>query len=237
MVVFVRSQIHSYAYHLVSVRRHNQHVRSPIQGFFRCEGISFIPRVQQRSTFPRLPPQERQNYITSPRPVSTAPLAPVRGSGVGNKEHPTPLCLSVLPTYPQVVLPTAPKGVLPKTPKGSGDCPQKVVGTIYRRLNNSPTAPFQRSAVHQATLRRTFDNSPPYFDASRAESRVKQGGEFRHIGRRFSPWTTEILIEQGGVMADVTKGIARTAPLNAWNDGKTAVLRQSPQPPEQARGV
>ena len=137
----------------------------------------------------------------------------------------------------QVVLPTAPKGVLPKTPKGSGDCPQKVVGTIYRRLNNSPTAPFQRSAVHQATLRRTFDNSPPYFDASRAESRVKQGGEFRHIGRRFSPWTTEILIEQGGVMADVTKGIARTAPLNAWNDGKTAVLRQSPQPPEQARGV
>ena len=136
LVVFVRSQIHSYAYHLVSVRRHNQHVRSPIQGFFRCEGISFIPRVQQRSTFPRLPPQERQNYITSPRPVSTA-----------------------------------------------------------------------------------------------------QGGEFRHIGRRFSPWTTEILIEQGGVMADVTKGIARTAPLNAWNDGKTADLRQSPQPPEQARGV
>ena len=63
------------------------------------------------------------------------------------------------------------------------------------------------------------------------------GGEFRHIGRRFSPWTTEILIEQGGVMPDVTKGIARTAPLNAWNDGKTAVLRQSPQPPEQARGV
>ena len=152
---------------------------------------------------------------------------------VGIPTHP----LSVLPTYPQVVLPTAPKGVLPKTPKGSGDCPQKVVGTIYRRLNNSPTAPFQRSAVHQATLRRTFDNSPPYFDASRAESRVKQGGEFRHIGRRFSPWTTEILIEQGGVMADVTKGIARTAPLNAWNDGKTAVLRQSPQPPEQARGV
>ena len=129
------------------------------------------------------------------------------------------------------------QGVLPKTPKGSGDCPQKVVGTIYRRLNNSPTAPFQRSAVPQATLRRTFDNSPPYFDASRAESRGKQGGEFRHIGRRFSPWTTEILIEQGGVMADVTKGIARTAPLNAWNDGKTAVLRQSPQPPEQARGV
>ena len=33
LVVFVRSQIHSYAYHLVSVREHNQHVRSPIQGF------------------------------------------------------------------------------------------------------------------------------------------------------------------------------------------------------------
>ena len=125
----------------------------------------------------------------------------------------------------------------PKSPRGSGDCPQKVVGTIYRRLNNSPTAPFQRSAVQQTTLRRTPSNSPPYFDASKAESLVKQGGEFRHIERRFSPWTTEILIEQGGVMPDVTKGIARTAPLNAWNDGETAVLRQSPQPPEQARGV
>ena len=115
-VVFFRSQTHSYAYHLVSVRRHNQHVRSPIQGFFRCEGISFIPRVQQRSTFPRLPPQERQNYITSPRPVSTAPLAPVRGSGVGNKEHPTPLCLSVLPPHPKRVVPTHPQRVIPTTP-------------------------------------------------------------------------------------------------------------------------
>ena len=71
-VVFFRSQTHSYAYHLVSVRRHNQHVRSPIQGFFRCEGISFIPRVKQRSTFPRLSPQERMYYITSHRPASIA---------------------------------------------------------------------------------------------------------------------------------------------------------------------
>ena len=75
LVVFFRSQIHSYAYYLVSVRRHNQHVRSPIQGFSRCEGISFIPRVKQRSTFPRLSPQERKNYITSPRPASIAALA------------------------------------------------------------------------------------------------------------------------------------------------------------------
>ena len=71
-VVFFRSQTHSYAYHLVSVRRHNQHVRSPIQGFFRCEGISFIPRVQQRSTFLQLSPQEHTNCITSHRPASIA---------------------------------------------------------------------------------------------------------------------------------------------------------------------
>ena len=72
LVVFLRSQIHSYAYHLVSVRRHNQHVRSPIQGFFRCEGISFIPRVKQRSTFLQLSPQEHTNYITYHRPASIA---------------------------------------------------------------------------------------------------------------------------------------------------------------------
>ena len=69
-------KIHSYAYHLVSVRRHNQHVRSPIQGFSRCEGINFIPRAKQRSTFPRLSPQKHTNYITSHRPASTA--APAR---------------------------------------------------------------------------------------------------------------------------------------------------------------
>ena len=77
LVVFSRSQIHSYAYHLVSVRRHNQHVRSPIQGFFRCEGISFIPRANkdQRSHGFRpkntciisFPPAPRQ----SPRPAQT----------------------------------------------------------------------------------------------------------------------------------------------------------------------
>ena len=73
LVVFVRSQIHSYAYHLVSVRGHNQRVRSPIQGFPRCEGISFIPPQYQRSTSPRLSPQEQQHYITSPLPASTPP--------------------------------------------------------------------------------------------------------------------------------------------------------------------
>ena len=30
----------------------------------RCEGISFTPHAKQRSTFPRLTPQERQHYIT-----------------------------------------------------------------------------------------------------------------------------------------------------------------------------
>ena len=79
LVVFVRSQIHSYAYHLVSVRRHNQHVRSPIQGFFRCEGISFIPRVKQRSTFLQLSPQEHTNYITSHRHASIATRPNWRG--------------------------------------------------------------------------------------------------------------------------------------------------------------
>ena len=47
LVVFVRSQIHSYAYHLVSVRGHDQRVRSPIQGFSRCEGISFTPALNK----------------------------------------------------------------------------------------------------------------------------------------------------------------------------------------------
>ena len=86
LVVFSRSQIHSYAYHLVSVRRHNQHVRSPIQGFFRCEGISFIPRVKQRSTFLQLSPQERTNYITSHRPAS---IAAPRSNWLGRSDpHP-----------------------------------------------------------------------------------------------------------------------------------------------------
>ena len=77
LVVFFRSQIHSYAYHLVSVCRHNQHARSPIQGFFRCEGISFIPRANKDQhsysfrpkntriiSFPTAPRQ-------SPRPAQT----------------------------------------------------------------------------------------------------------------------------------------------------------------------
>ena len=186
-VVFFRSQTHSYAYHLVSVRRHNQHVRSPIQGFFRCEGISFIPRVQQRSTFPRLPSQERQNYITSPRPVSTAPLAPVRGSGVGSKEHPTPLCLSVLPPHPKRVVPTHPQRVIPTTPLwvyrhtpcrytdipsgGTTDSPQggttenaKGVGRLPAEGRGNDISTFEQLSDRAfPTLRRTSSNSPPYF--------------------------------------------------------------------------
>ena len=53
--------------------------------------------------------------------------------------------------------------------------------------NSCPTTPFRLSAVLQATLRPTSDNSPPYFDASKAESPIKQGGESRHIRRRVSP--------------------------------------------------
>ena len=88
----------------------------PNPRIFPVRGNQLHPRAKQRSTFPRLSPQERQNYITSPRPVSTAPLAPVRGSGVGNKEHPTPLCLSVLPPHPKRVVPTHPQRVIPTTP-------------------------------------------------------------------------------------------------------------------------
>ena len=76
LVVFFRSQIHSYAYPLVSVRRHNQHVRSPIQGFFgaresasspalnkdqrshgrlvaRARNTQIIPKPPRRCQFPR----------------------------------------------------------------------------------------------------------------------------------------------------------------------------------------
>ena len=91
LVVFVRSQIHSYAYHLVSVRRHNQHVRSPIQGFSRCEGISFIPRVKQRSTFLRLSPQEHTYYIISHRPASIAAPRPNWRSNWRGRSDPHPL--------------------------------------------------------------------------------------------------------------------------------------------------
>ena len=47
-----------------------------------------------------------------------------------------------------------------------------------------PEQPSDRSFP---TLRRTSSNSPPYFDASKAESLVKQGGESRHVRRRVSP--------------------------------------------------
>ena len=50
------------------------------------------------------------------RQLPQATLAPVRGSGVGNKEHPTPLCLSVLPPHPKRVAPTHPQRVIPTTP-------------------------------------------------------------------------------------------------------------------------
>ena len=53
---------------------------------FPVRGNQLHPRVQQRSTFPRLLPQERQNYITSPRPASMA-LPPKLAQGVG---HSTP---------------------------------------------------------------------------------------------------------------------------------------------------
>ena len=44
----------------------------PNPRIFPVRGNQLHPRVQQRSTFPRLPPQERQNYVTSPRPASIA---------------------------------------------------------------------------------------------------------------------------------------------------------------------
>ena len=50
------------------------------------------------------------------RQLPQATLAPVKGSGVGNKEHPTPLCLSVLPPHPKRVVPTHPQRVIPTTP-------------------------------------------------------------------------------------------------------------------------
>ena len=51
------------------------------------------------------------------RQLAQATLTPVRGSGVGNKEHPTPLCLSVLPPHPKRVVPTHPKRVVPTHPQ------------------------------------------------------------------------------------------------------------------------
>ena len=83
LVVFFRSQIHSYAYHLVSVRRHNQHVRSPIQGFFGARESASSPalnkdqrshgfrpkntRIISLSTTPRQSPRP-QNWARKVRP-------------------------------------------------------------------------------------------------------------------------------------------------------------------------
>ena len=64
-------------------------------------------------------------------------------------------------------------------------------------LNNPPTASFRLSAALQATLRLTSDNSPPYFDASKAEILVEQGGESRHIRRRVSPSRAERVSTRG----------------------------------------
>ena len=57
--------------------------------------------------------------------------------------------------------------------------------------------PAKPSAVPQTNLRLTSDNSPPYFDASKAESLIKQGGESRHIRRRVSSNRTERVSTRG----------------------------------------
>ena len=92
------------------------------------------------------------------------------------------------PRYPQSVDRVAQVG-RPKSPRGSG--------TFSSDQPNSPTTPFRLSAALQATLRLTSDNSPPYFDASKAESFVEQGGESRHIRRRVSPSRTERVSTRG----------------------------------------
>ena len=68
LVVSPQSQIHSYAYHLVSVCGHNQHVRSPIQGFSRCEGISFTPAFNKD--------QHSRGFCPKNGKIISLPLAP-----------------------------------------------------------------------------------------------------------------------------------------------------------------
>ena len=68
LAVFVRSQIHSYAYHLVSVRGHDQRVRSPIQGFSRCEGISFTPAFNKN--------QHSRGFRPKNAKIISLPLSP-----------------------------------------------------------------------------------------------------------------------------------------------------------------
>ena len=73
------------------------------------------------------------------------------------------------------------------SPGGSRVPSHQTSQTLRPCPNSSPTTPFRLSAVLQATLRRTSDNPPPYFDASKAESLIEQGGESRHVRRRVSP--------------------------------------------------
>ena len=82
------------------------------------------------------------------------------------------------PRYPQSVDRVAQVG-RPKSSRGSG--------TFSSDQPNSPIMPEQSSDRPFPTLRRTSDNSPPYFESCRAESLIKQGGESRHVRRRASP--------------------------------------------------
>ena len=81
LVFFVRSQIHSYAYHLVSVRGHDQRVRSPIQGFSRCEGISFTPALN-KDQHSRGSRPKNDNIISSPTAPRQSPRPPTLARGV-----------------------------------------------------------------------------------------------------------------------------------------------------------
>ena len=66
----------------------------PIPTIIPVRGNQLHPRAKQRSTFPRLSPQERQNYITSPLPASTPPkLALGVGHSVPNRKS-APGCKS-----------------------------------------------------------------------------------------------------------------------------------------------
>ena len=82
LVIFSRSQIHSYAYHLVSVRRHNQHVRSPIQGFFGARESASSPALNKdRRSHGFRPKNTRiKSLPTAPR-QSPRPSKLARGVG------------------------------------------------------------------------------------------------------------------------------------------------------------
>ena len=60
------------------------------------------------------------------------------------------------------------------------------------------------SAVLQTTLRRTPHNSPPYFDASTAESLSEQGGKSRRAGRRVDRSTAKSLADELGLVKPLT---------------------------------